>query len=56
MPDEAKDDIIGVDRLNPDQVLVEFSNDTVAVYSKDDLTALPNERMRADLTIPEKVD
>jgi hypothetical protein len=55
MPDETKDDIVGVDRLNPDQVLVEFSNNTVAVYSVDDLTALPNERISADLPIPEKV-
>jgi hypothetical protein len=44
MPDKAKEDIVGVDRLNHDQMLVEFSNNTVAVHSADDLAALPNER------------
>jgi hypothetical protein len=49
LSDKEKDTIVGVERLNRNQVLVAFSDNTVAVYSVDDLAALPNERIKDDL-------
>jgi len=48
MSDEKQLHIVGVDQLNGDRVVVEFSDDTEATFTLNQLLSLLPDRVRAD--------
>jgi len=52
MSDEKQLHIVGIDQLNGDRVVVEFSDDTEATFTLDQLLSLLPDRARANERSP----
>ncbi len=54
MSDEKPTKIVGVDRMDENAVLVEYSDNTTAVYTKDQLAAIKPKHVVVLMTISKR--